>query len=135
MKQKQKIIQMYLEDVSKRKKAKKINVSRNRVDKYILEFEKSGNEDVRDLPITEDIMKSPTYKKRRGRKKVLTGEIIKILRGYIESNTWKRNHYMHKQQMKMIDMHEKLIDKGYSIGYTTVRNFVNRSEERRVGKE
>src|SRR5690625_6676343 len=37
---------------------------------------------------------------------------------------------MHKQQMKMIDMHEKLIDKGYSIGYTTVRNFVNDEEAR-----
>lgn len=121
---------MYLEDVSKRKIAKKVNVSRNTVDKYVLEFEKSRNEDVRDLPITEDIMKPPTYKKRRGRKKVLTGEIIEILRGYVESNTWKRNHYMHKQQMKMIDMHEKLIDKGYSISYTTVRNFVNDEEAR-----
>lgn len=121
---------MYLEDVSKRKIAKKVNVSRNTVDKYVHEFENSRNEDVRDLPITEEIMKSPTYKKRRGRKKVLTEEIIKILRGYIDANTWKRNHYMHKQQMKMIDMHEKLIDKGYSISYTTVRNFVNDEEAR-----
>src|SRR5690625_833201 len=32
---------------------------------------------------------------------------------------------MHKQQMKIIDMHEKLIDAGFTISYTTVRNFVN----------
>lgn len=32
---------------------------------------------------------------------------------------------MSKQQLKMIDMHEKLIESGYSISYTTVRNFVN----------
>src|SRR5690625_3026968 len=32
---------------------------------------------------------------------------------------------MRKQQMKIIDMHEKLIDAGFSISYTSVRNFVN----------
>lgn len=47
------------------------------------------------------------------------------MRGYINENEWKRNHYMAKQQMKMIDMHEELVDAGYSISYTTVRNFVN----------
>ncbi len=30
------------------------------------------------------------------------------------------------QQMKMVDMHEKLLKEGYSISYTTVRNFVNK---------
>lgn len=32
---------------------------------------------------------------------------------------------MHKQQLKMIDMHEKLLGEGFNISYTTVRNFVN----------
>lgn len=68
----------------------------------------------------------PVYKKRKGNKTVLTNEIIEILRGYIKDNEWKRKHYMGKQQMKIIDMHEKLIDAGYSISYTTVRNFVNK---------
>ncbi len=126
MEKKQLVLQKYLEGVSKRKIAKNVKVSRNTVDKYIREFEISRSEDVRDLPITEDIIKPPTYKKRTGRKRVLTKEIKGILLGYIKDNTWKRNHYMHKQQMKMIDMHEKLIDAGYDIGYTTVRNFVNK---------
>ncbi|WP_337020440.1 IS21 family transposase [Oceanobacillus massiliensis] len=125
MKKKQTIIQKYIEGVSKRKIAKNIKVSRNTVDKYIREFEISKGKDVRDLPITEDIIKTPTYKKRTGRKRALTEEIKEILIGYIKDNAWKRNHYMHKQQMKMIDMHEKLVDAGYAIGYTTVRNFVN----------
>lgn len=38
---------------------------------------------------------------------------------------------MHKQQLKIIDMYEKLLDEGFNIGYTTVRNFVN-SEEKRM---
>ena len=32
---------------------------------------------------------------------------------------------MAKQQMKIIDMHEKLLDMKYTISYTTVRNFIN----------
>ncbi|WP_145543379.1 IS21 family transposase [Virgibacillus sp. SK37] len=60
-----------------------------------------------------------------GRKRVLTDEIKNLLRGYIKENEWKRNHYMSKQQMKMIDMHESLLDAGYTISYSTVRNFVN----------
>src|SRR5699024_123609 len=48
------------------------------------------------------------------------------LRCYIKDNLWKQEHYMSKQQMKIIDMHEQLLDEGYKIGYTTVRNFVNK---------
>ena len=126
LKDKQNIIKYYLEGMSKRQIAKTLRKSRNTVAKYIKEFEKSKQVDVRDLPITEEIMKPPTYKKRRGRKNVLTEEIKSLLLGFIKENEWKRNHYMSKQQMKIIDMHEKLLDKGYSISYTTVRNFVNK---------
>ena len=125
LKDKQKIIQLYLEGKSKRKIAKITKKSRNTVDKYIREFEKSKQEDVRELPLPENIMKPPTYKKRAGRKKVLTEQIQMLLRQYMKENEWKRNHYMQKQQMKIIDMHEKLLEAGHSISYTTVRNFVN----------
>ncbi|MFZ0447210.1 MAG: IS21 family transposase [Bacillus sp. (in: firmicutes)] len=123
---KQTIIKLYLEGVSQRKIAKKLGRSRNTVDKYIKRFEQSRHEDVRNLPITEEIMNPPKYKKRKGRKRVLTENIKKILRGYIKENEWKRNHYMSKQQMKVIDMHEKLLEAGFSISYTTVRTFVNK---------
>lgn len=125
LKEKQTIIKLYLDGVSKRKIALQTKKSRNTVDKYIRAYEKSKREDVRDLPIAEDVIKPPTYKKRIGKKRVLTETIKNILRGYIKENEWKKNHYMSKQQMKMIDMHEKLIENGYSVSYTTVRNFVN----------
>src|SRR5690625_2063040 len=125
LKKKQEIIKLHLEDVSEREISRRTNKARNTVRKYIKEYKESRLKDVRDLPITEEIMKKPTYKKRKGKKKVLTEQIKTILRGHIKENAWKRNHYMHKQQMKIIDMHEKLIDAGFSISYTTVRNFVN----------
>lgn len=126
LRDKQKIIQLYLEGKSKRKIAKETSKSRNTVDKYIIEFENSRKTDVRNLPITEEIMKAPSYKKRTGSKRALTPEIMKRVRYFIKENEWKRNHYMAKQQMKMIDMHEELLKEGFSISYTTVRNFVNK---------
>lgn len=92
---------------------------------HIREFEESKLEDVRQLPIPESVMKPPSYKKRIGKKKVLTDEIKSKLRKHITENGWKRQHNMKKQQMKIVDMHEKLLEAGYSISYTTVRNFVN----------
>ena len=74
MTKKQTIIQLYLEGMSKRKIAKNTKKSRNTVDKYVQEFEKGRNEDVRNLAITEEIMRPPTYKEIKGRKKVLTEE-------------------------------------------------------------
>lgn len=133
MTEKQTIIQFYLEGMSKRKIAQKMKKSRNTVTKYIREFEKSKQGDVRNLPFTEEILNPPTYKKRKGRKRLLTEEIKTKLRRYIKDNEWKRKHYMGKQQMKMIDMHEKLLEDGHSISYTTVRNFVN--EETAKSKE
>lgn len=133
MTEKQTIIQLHLEGMSKRKIAQKMKKSRNTVAKYIHEFESSKQEDVRNLPFTEDILKPPTYKKRQGRKRALTEEIKTKLRGYIKDNEWKCQHNMAKQQMKIVDMHEKLIDAGHSISYTTVRNFVN--EETAKSKE
>ena len=48
-----------------------------------------------------------------------------MLRDFIKENKWKKDHGMAKQQMKIVDMHEKLLQRGYSISYTTVRNFIN----------
>src|SRR5699024_3766087 len=123
---KQEIIQLHLEGLSERKIAKQTNKARNTVRKYIKQFKQSRNEDVQDLPITEELLRPPTYKKRKGKQRALTEEVKEKLRSYIKENQWKKEHYMSKQQMKMTDMHEMLLDEGYEISYTTVRNFVNK---------
>lgn len=125
LKEKQTIIKLYLEGMSQRKIAKETNKSRNTVKKYIDAFEESKQKDIRNLPITEDILSPPIYKKRKGRKSALTEEIAEILRGFIKENEWKRQNSMGKQQMKIIDMHEKLLEMKHTISYTTVRNFIN----------
>src|SRR5690554_2745639 len=81
--QKQKIIKLYMEGESKRGIARITKRSRNTVVKYIREFEESKQKDVRQLPIPENVMEPPTYKKRTGKKKVLTEGIKSKLRKYI----------------------------------------------------
>ena len=65
LKKKQEIIKLHLEDVSEREISRRTNKARNTVRKYIKEYKESRLKDVRDLPITEEIMKKPTYKKRK----------------------------------------------------------------------
>jgi len=125
LKEIQTIIKLYLDVLSKRIIALLTMKSRNPVDIYIKEYERSKYEDVRDLPIAEDIVKPPTYKKRIGRRRVLSESIEVMLRDFIKENKWKKDHGMAKQQMKIVAMHEKLLKRGYSISYTTVRNFIN----------
>ncbi|MCU9593530.1 helix-turn-helix domain-containing protein, partial [Caldibacillus thermolactis] len=83
---KQTIIKLYLEGTSQRKIAKRTNKSRNTVSKYIKEYEASRQKDTRNLPIAEDILKPPTYKKRVSNKRVLTKEIETIIKGFIKEN-------------------------------------------------
>ncbi|WP_096152952.1 MULTISPECIES: hypothetical protein [Bacillus] len=95
MRDKKNIIHLYLEGKRKRSiaLAKK---ARNTTDKYINEFELSRKTDLRNLPITEVILKASSYKKRVGRNKALTQEMMEQLRYFIKGNEWKRIHYMGK---------------------------------------
>ena len=58
------------------------------------------------------------------KKRALTNTVMKRIREMMKQNKHKREVTMHKQQLKIIDIHEKLLDKGFKIGYTAVRNFV-----------
>ncbi|CQR46599.1 Integrase core domain protein [Paraliobacillus sp. PM-2] len=130
LKKKQKVLKRHLNGESQRSIARTTKVSRNTVRKYIAEFENSKQKDVRQLPIPESIVSKPTYKPRVSKKRVLTEEIQKRLQQFIAENQWKQQHYMAKQKMKMIDMYETLRDEGYNISYTTVRNYVNKENEK-----
>jgi hypothetical protein len=75
-----------LEGESQRSIARIIKKARNTIAKYIRGFEKRKLRDVRQLPIPEGVMKPPMYKKRIGKKKVLTDEIKNKLRRFITDN-------------------------------------------------
>lgn len=131
LKLKQQVIELHLKGLSERRIEKELPISRNTVRKYIKEFKESRTKDVKKLPIPESITSPPKYKHRVSPKRVLTKEIQDKLQYYISQNEWKNRHYMHKQQMKIIDMHEALLKEGHTIGYTTVRNFVREIDKKK----
>lgn len=117
-------------NMSQRQIAMKLNMSRNTVKKYIEQDLAARQKDTRNLPVTDNYLTPPAYKKRKGRQVALTNTVVKRLREMLKQNAQKREVNMHKQQLKIIDMHEKLIDEGFRISYTTVRNFVQREVKR-----
>ncbi|KGR84251.1 hypothetical protein CD30_19345, partial [Ureibacillus massiliensis 4400831 = CIP 108448 = CCUG 49529] len=131
LEKKQKVLlAFHQESKSQRQIAKELGISRNTVKKYIQEDLEKRRKDIRELPITDNYVTPPSYKKRKGNKRALTPTVMKRIRKMLKDNEYKRQHQMHKQQLKMIDIHEKLLDEGFEISYTTVRNFVNSEEKR-----
>lgn len=124
LKLKQQVIELYIKGESERQITKVLPISRNTVRKYLKEFKQSRESDVRNLPIPEAITSPPQYKQRISPKRVLTKEIQEKIQYYVAENEWKDQHDMSKEKMKIIDMHEALLDEGYKIGYTTIRNYV-----------
>lgn len=124
LKEKQLVIQLYLQGMSQRKIEAQVALSRTTISKYIKEYIRSTENGDSDESVPY-IASQPRYKKRKGRKRVLTPTVQKRLRHFIKQNEMKRQQNMGKQQMKIIDMFEKLQSEGFEIGYTTVRSFVN----------
>lgn len=129
-KKQQVLLAFHQKGKSQRKIAEELGISRNTVRKYINQDLAARQHDIRELPITSNYITPPSYKKRQGKRNALTSTVMKRIRQMLKQNEQKRAQNMHKQQLKIIDMHEKLLDEGFKISYTTVRNFVNSEEKR-----
>src|SRR5699024_1758290 len=125
LKMKQKIIQLHLNGVSERKIASQTKKARNTVRKYIKQFKQSKQEDVQDLPITEEVLRPPTYKKRKGKKKDLTDEI----KAKIKPKQKKKE----KKYIKILSSLKKVNRKMYKI-YRLQKRFFDLQLTRK-GKE
>jgi len=134
---KQKIItEVILKGKSQRSVAQEMGISRNTVSKYVNEYEAAKRKLVVETEkgvdseeIIEEIMKAPKYVRVNSYKPKMTQAIEKYILEKIAVNTERRRNGMRKQCMNIKDMHEELIEMGHDIGYTSVRNFVRKSEE------
>lgn len=123
------------EGKSQRQISKELGVSRNTVRKYLKEYREKKQEliekgvEIDREELIEDIIKKPKYNSSNRKKVKVTEEIKEKINEYLKRNEIKRNNGQHKQQMKIIDMYEDLEEKGFAIGYTTVRNAVREIEK------
>nr|WP_021169248.1 IS21 family transposase [Sporomusa ovata]EQB26434.1 transposase [Sporomusa ovata DSM 2662] len=140
--QKQEIIlNFYREGKSQRAIAKETGVDRKTVSKYINAYQQARqkliqSEDttrIDQIDLITDLVEPPKYQVANREKRKLTEDMIDKIKYYLDENEVKKRNGQSKQQKKIIDIHQALLDEGFQISYPTVRNTVDAL--RKSGKE
>ena len=132
----------FREGISQRKIAKEMKVSRTTIKKYIDDYVLKLNEiesstaasdmgDKETMKLIEELVSVPKYDASRRKRIKLTDKIIERINELIKINEKNKSMGRHKQLMKKTDMHEKLIEEGFDISYTTVCNYIRENFEKR----
>lgn len=129
------ILLYFREGLSLRKIAKQLNICRKTVKARIVEYERFKSEPVKGQMDPKSskskyLTQGHAYDSSNRGKRRLTAEITDIIATCLEENETKRLEGRTKQQLRNIDIHEKIISAGYSIGYTTVSEYIRTGKSR-----
>ena len=132
--QKIEILRMYfVEGRAKKEIARKLNISKNTVKSYINDFLTSKkeliNSGVSKYELIENMVEKPKYNSSSRCPRVMTDEVKEIIRNFLKDNETKRNTGKSKMCMTAQDMYEALIEKGFSLSYTSVAQYVQKYKE------
>ena len=132
--QKMEILRMYfVEGKPKKQIARDLKVSKNTVKSYINEFliskQELINSGVSKYELIENMVDKPKYKALNRKPRVMTDEVKEIIRNFLKENETKRNIGKSKMCMTAQDMHEALIEKGFSLSYPSVAQYVQKYKE------
>ncbi len=134
--QKQKIIiEAMQRGKSERAIAREMGISRNTVRKYLKAYreelqklETADGKTVDKEEIIEEIVKTPKYERKNPYKPKMTPIIEKFIEEKLAINKKRKELGIHKQLLTITEIHEKLIEAGHDIGYTSVRNYISKKE-------
>jgi len=127
------LIMYYRDGESKSSISRQLKISRKTVRKYIQNHGQETERLQASKQLEEGVSSRPQYNTSSRKKVKLTLEIKKEIKYCLGQNKQKKIQGLHKQIMKKIDIYEHLLSKGYSIGYTTICNYIR--EEESLGKE
>lgn len=132
--QKIEILRMhFVEGKPKKQIARELNISKNTVKSYINEFLESKkeliNSGVSKYELIENMVEKPKYNSSSRTPRVMTDEVKELIRNYLKENDLKRSTGKSKMCMTAQDMHEDLIEKGFSLSYTSVAQYVQKYKE------
>ena len=134
------LIKYFRENKSQRAISREMKISRTTVRKYIKEYE-AKCEKIYELQedvdgdksemsaLINEMSSSPGYDTSTRKKIKLTTEIIEKIEDLLKQNEENKFLGRSKQLMKKIDMHEKLVDMGYDISYSTICNYIRENYE------
>src|SRR5674476_644073 len=123
------ILLFFKEGLSIRSISKKLKINRRTVSIRIREYEqfKAAPISDQDNPgslLNEYLKKGTVYKTDNRVKRKLNSDIISIIDNCIAENEIKRLDGRIKQQLKRIDIHEKILTAGHSISYSVICDYI-----------
>lgn len=117
------ILGHFTDGKSARALSRELGLHRRTVTKYINEHKTTLGRDDPAIP-TAGIIDPPRYRSRGRPRRVLTAEVTGRIDELLALNAERRRQGLHKQQLKRVDIHERLREEGHDVGYTTVCNYV-----------
>ncbi len=136
MKQKQEIVLKYFrEGQSIRSISRSTGLHRTTVTKYVREYHEcaralDSSSSSCEGALIDALVEPPRYTPRiRVRRKVTDAMIFRI-KELLALNAEHRHKGRHKQQLKMIDIHEDLLSRGHTISYTSVCSIIKELQEK-----
>jgi transposase len=131
---KQTIIHKHRVDgTSQRGISREMGISRDVVRKVLSEYDTAMNCSEPDAALESLLTTAPRYDNSSRRPRVVTGEISDLIDECLEKNARQRAMGLRKQCMRSIDIHELLIERGYTVSYPSVCKYVA-SASRRQGE-
>lgn len=135
MVERQEIIHLYrVCGYSKRRISRELHYSRHTIDDVLFEYEVALNKEVPNESLSELLSSPPRYDSSKRRPRVLTPEVKSEIDTCLKRNDAKTALGMRKQRMIKKDIHLYLLEKGYSVSYPSVCNYI-RSKEQGKGKK
>lgn len=131
----QQILYLYrVENKSMREISKKVGVSRKTVERWVKDFERAVEENP-ETGLDEYPAMKPKYRKRKYRARVLTESVMREIDRCLKENGRRRMSGKRKPCMKGKDIHRLLVEKGYSLSYQTVCNYIASKRKERVAQD
>jgi len=125
------ILLFFREGLSIRKIARKLKIHRDTVKARIDQYEQfkasplSDQDNPRSL-LNQYLNTGSVYDSSGRGKRKLTEDVIAIINGCLQENEAKRLDGRMKQRLKKVDIHEKLLSAGHTIGYSIVCDYINK---------
>ena len=129
---KHRIIKHYLEGLSKSEIARRLDLSRDTVRKYINEYlvyEKAIEEAVHEEEREALILKAntkPRYDSKNRKRYKVSDAMIDRIKAMLEENECRKQSGQRKLVRKKVDMHETLLEEGFEISYRSVCDLVSK---------
>lgn len=125
------ILLYYREGLSQRKIAKQLNIHRHtvkaRIDQYN-QFKAAPLSD-QDKPaslLNQYLLTGSVYNSANRPKRRFTAEVLQIIDTCLQENEAKRLDGRNKQQLKKIDIHEKILSAGHQLSYSVLCEYITR---------